>query len=363
MVVHLLFYFYIGVCLVYLLFDFYFGSLNTSHPSLSKPTTKVEGVSVIIAAKNEYPNLKQHLEKILQQHFSLFEVIVINDHSTDESADWLKKTAEKHTHFSYFNLNDSLPNKKRALAFGIQQAAYENLVFTDADCMPISKNWLAYYTEKFEQNNLILGYSAYQKKPTWLNKIIRYETLQTAFQYFSAAQTNQAYMGVGRNLGYKKSLFQQVNGFKNHQHIKSGDDDLLIQAARKKASIACLLHPESFTYSLPQQTWRDYVRQKRRHITTAQHYSLIHQLLLGSLFVFRFLFWLLTLLLLFTPFSLYILLILLNIWAIKILAHQRLYKHFNEKDLLIWSPLLEFQLTCFQLYIALFNIIQKPKNW
>ena len=142
-------------------------------------------------------------------------------------------------------------NKKYALTLGIKAAKKEYLLFTDADCYPTSKDWITAMSSQFtKQKTIVLGYGGYEKiANSFLNKIIRYETLLTATQYFSWAKMGKPYMGVGRNLAYKKEEFFNVNGFIDHIQIRSGDDDLFINQAADSDNTTIAYSPESFTYS------------------------------------------------------------------------------------------------------------------
>ena len=152
-----------------------------------------------------------------------------------------------------------------------------------------SENWISEMTSHFSfKKTIVLGYGAYDKiKGSFLNKIIRYETVLTAIQYFSWAKIGKPYMGVGRNLAYKKSEFFGVNGFINHIRVRSGDDDLFInEAANSKSNTAICYNLEGFTYSEPKTTYKDWFNQKRRHVSTAKHYKGFDKFQLALLFYF-----------------------------------------------------------------------------
>jgi hypothetical protein len=126
-----------------------------------------------------------------------------------------------------------------------------------------------------------LGYGAYEKAPGFLNKVIRFETFHTALQYFSYALAGVPYMGVGRNLAYRKALFFRNKGFSSINHIPSGDDDLFINKVANKRNTTVVLDPESFTFSQPKRTWKEWKRQKNRHYSTGKYYKASHKALLG----------------------------------------------------------------------------------
>src|SRR5690606_36160253 len=176
-------------------------------------------------------------------------------------------------------------------------------IFTDADCYPASDEWLGIMVSKFsDKKQLVLGYGAYEKQPGFLNKIIRFETLMTAVQYFSYAKSGNPYMGVGRNLAYTSTLYYENNGFMSHIKVPSGDDDLFVNEAATSENVEICVEPEAFTYSLPKKKKRKWLLQKKRHYSTAKLYKPKHRLLLGAYFIFNFLFWLLFPITLFTDF-------------------------------------------------------------
>lgn len=250
-------------------------------------------ISIIICAKNECENLKKNLPLILNQNYRSLEVIVVNDSSTDDSGKVLLDFKQKNDYLRIINFNNtnkSHVGKKFALAEGIKAARYETLLLTDADCYPTSKDWV-YKMQKSVRDNIEigLGYGPYEKASGFLNIFVRYETVYTAIQYFTFALIGQTYMGVGRNLLYKRSLFFQTKGFTKHEHVASGDDDLFINEVARGNNVRITLDEATFMYSAPKKTWKSFYRQKARHMTTGGMYQRKHQLLLGLLSASHFL--------------------------------------------------------------------------
>jgi len=241
-------------------------------------------VSIIISAKNEANNLQKHLTKILNQQYPNFEVLVVDDYSTDETLAVLKTFQKEHPHLKIINSThfEDAPGKKLALTKAIEIAQHEILLFTDADCSPGSPFWIqemaAHFTKRID---IVLGYGPYIKTRGWLNRFIRFETSLTAFNYFSFALRGQPYMGVGRNLAYRKALFNNTNGYSKHQHIASGDDDLFISQVATPTNVALCIHPDSWCFSEAKKSWPSYINQKIRHVSTASSYKKNIQLLLG----------------------------------------------------------------------------------
>jgi poly-beta-1,6-N-acetyl-D-glucosamine synthase len=249
-------------------------------------------VSVIICARNEAVNLQRYLPKILTQDYPDFEVIVVNDASTDGTEGVLKNFQETYSHLRIINVLDkTIAGKKGALAKGIEAAKNDWLLLTDADCYPLSKNWIsgmmsALISEKIQ---IVFGYAPYERcDNSFLNKWVRFETLWTATQYLSFALVGQPYMGVGRNLLYDKKLYVQANGFAAHSDIPSGDDDLFVNQVVTQNNFSLFLHEETYMYSMPKTTWKGYFTQKTRHFSVGTRYLLKHKVLLGMVSMSHF---------------------------------------------------------------------------
>ncbi len=246
-----------------------------------------KSVSVIICARNEYENLKKYLPRILSQNYRSFEVIVVNHNSADKTSNLLLQLKEEYPYLRIVNYNNSFTNlhgKKGPLTKGIEAAKNDILLLTDADCKPLTKNWVQLIQQQILlEKRLVLGYSPYRKEKGLLNMLIRYETIYTAIQYFSFALMGIPYMGVGRNLCYSKQLFNKADGFNNHGNISSGDDDLFVSAIANASNTTICLNPDTFVESEPQQTWKGFWQQKQRHYSTASHYQWYHKLGLGIL--------------------------------------------------------------------------------
>lgn len=243
-------------------------------------------VSIVICARNEAANLQKNLESILLQDYPIFEVIVVNDDSADETAEVLTVFSEKYTHLDVVTIrNKQARGKKAALTTGIQNTKYSWLLLTDADCVPNSRYWIRemYGQANATKSDIVLGYGPYHKKETWLNRWVQFETIYVAIQYFSFALWKEPYMGVGRNLMYRKALFMQNQGFEKHLHLTSGDDDLFVNATANGNNTTICLHPNSFMYSASPNSWLSLYRQKTRHYSSSNHYKMKHKILLGLL--------------------------------------------------------------------------------
>lgn len=326
-------------------------------------------VSVIICAKNEAENLKAFLPSVVHQDYENFEIVLINDGSHDETLGIMEAFSKEHQNIKIVNVvpvETFWGNKKYPLTLGIKAAKHNILLFTDADCKPVSKYWIKEMVSNFNSDtSIVLGYGGYSKvKNSLLNKLIRFETVHTAMSYLSFAKIGMPYMGVGRNLAYTKTQFFKVNGFMKHMRIRSGDDDLFVNEAATPSNTRICISKDSFTISSPKTSFRDWFKQKRRHISTAKHYKLNHKIMLALFYISNFLFWSLSILLLaFWHLPIYVLVLITVRFIVFLFAHGFSAKKLNEKDLIVLSPFLEIFLIIFQLAIFINNIISKPNHW
>ncbi|MGZ3866639.1 MAG: glycosyltransferase, partial [Bacteroidia bacterium] len=200
-------------CYVYL---FVYGKL--SFYKGEPVATEFPPVSVVICAKNEADNLLEYLPKILQQEYpGDYEVVVVNDCSWDNTEDVLREYSKIFPNLKTIVIKEDdyyKHGKKFALMVGIKGTKYEHILFTDGDCCPESNHWIKEmmlgYTAGKE---IVIGYGPYKKDAGFLNKMIRFDAFTIGIQYLSLGIANKAYMGVGRNLSYKKDLFFKNKGF------------------------------------------------------------------------------------------------------------------------------------------------------
>lgn len=327
-----------------------------------------EPVSVIICAWNEEENLKKNLQSILEQDHPNFEVIVVNDHSVDETDLLLQAWQKKYPHLRVIELtrdNVNMRGKKFAISMGIKGAKHERLVFTDADCRPKSKYWLSKMTSELtDGKELVLGFGGFEKLPGLLNKFYRYESVHIAMQYMSYALAGMPYMGVGRNLAYKKDLFFQTKGFIKHRHVASGDDDLLVNEVAHGKNTTIRVSKDSHTVSEPCLNWAAWWLQKRRHLSTGSFYRLSSKLFLGFFTLTHLLFYLsfFTVLSIKTMYWLALCGILIK-WTVHLSIIRVVLRVLDEHDLLLFSLLGDLFTPFFNTAVAISNRIKSPVRW
>jgi poly-beta-1,6-N-acetyl-D-glucosamine synthase len=322
---------------------YYLAPAIFKHPDFVQ---KKNAVSVIICARNEEENLRKFLPAVLEQDYPDFEVIVVNDCSEDESYDVLGGYIKKYPNLKVSNIfkdQKFTHNKKFAQFIGIKAAKNEILVFTDADCKPESNKWLGIMASRFDAKiDFVLGYGGFSGKNGLLDKYIRYDTMSIAVQYLGMALRGIPYMGVGRNLAYRRSMFFEKKGFGNHTHLASGDDDLFVNSNASGTNIAVEFRREAVTRSVEVSGINEFCKQKKRHMTTAGRYKLRDKVLLMAEPVSRVLFYISLIILLS---NLYMWQVVLSVFAARLIIQFTVFilnqKKFDEQGLLRWLPIFD----------------------
>jgi poly-beta-1,6-N-acetyl-D-glucosamine synthase len=326
------------------------------------------GISVVICARNEHDYLKENLPFILEQDYPDFEVVVVNWASDDDSAFLLSRMNDQFPNLKIVEIRENLnffSGKKFPLSIGIKSAKNDMIVVTNADCRPVSRNWLSLMRSGFSgSSEVLLGYGSYEKKRGFLNKLIRFDTVHIAFRYLSFALAGIPYMGVGRNMAYLKSLFYKNKGFISHYRITSGDDDLFINKVAERNNTRIVLHPDSITVSEPPQLFRHWMIQKKLQLSTLPFYRSGHRLLLGLYSVSIVLFYLLFVLLLVRD---NITVFILGLFIARLTAQMILFYKFmsklNEKDLIWFVPFFEITMLFVHSMALISYLFSKRNKW
>lgn len=306
----------------------------------SQSSTEEKGVSIIVAAKNEAHVIENCLNQLFKQSYPTFEVIVINDYSEDDTLSILNLLT--YSNLTVLNNNVS-SGKKSAITQGIKSAKHELLLFTDADCLPNSERWILEMVKNFsKEKEIVLGFGGFNKRGGILNKLIRFEGFIVALQYFGFALAGNSYMGVGRNLAYKKSIFNAVNGFAEHNAVLSGDDDLFVNQVGNATNVAIVLDEVAHTLTKGERTWKRFIHQKRRQLVAGAHYKKSDKVRLALYGATSFLYYcLFVTLLVVTPINL----VIIGIFVLKQFLEYYLFKRIAERlkvdDLLPYLSILE----------------------
>lgn len=362
---------FISFCLIVAIQVFYylyFFIRLAFYKKKNRPISQTHPVSVIVCARDEAANLVKNLPgALVQQYKTTHEVIVVNDNSFDESKYILEEFKKSFKQLLPVELKQEarfIPGKKFPLSIGIKTAKYEIVLLTDADCVPASEFWIEKMQEGFVDNiEIVLGYGALHKKKGFFNKMVRWETFHTALQYLSYAQAGKAYMGVGRNLSYKKSVFFRHKGFSAHNHVPGGDDDLFINKASTKNNTAIVIEKEAFTLSEPPTSWRQWIKQKSRHYTTSKYYKGSHKFLLGLYALSLFLFYPSFIASLFLFNWKWVIIIFSFRFILQALVIFKSSQKLNEKDLFPWFWFFDLCMFFYYLFFAKSLFKRPAKTW
>lgn len=281
----------VSIQLIYILFVFSrtaFENGNVPAEGRVAASADQQGVTIIVCARNELENLTELLPLLNDQHYPAFDILVMDDRSTDGTTAFLEQASKELSQVRFIRIDkeyEHITPKKYALTIALKQAIHPIVLLTDADCRPASADWLAGMVAPLvsADKKIVLGFSPYFQRPGLLNLLIRAETLFTAVQYFSLALAGRPYMGVGRNLAYRTQLFFENRGFYTHKNVVGGDDDLFVNEVATGRNTAICLNPDTFTWSNPKETWADWRRQKERHLNVGNYYKPGHKAQLGLL--------------------------------------------------------------------------------
>jgi len=356
-----LFYLFCLVTLVQLFFYSFFYSRVAFFKTRQRQQSQEHPVSVIICARDEDENIARHLPGVLvQKYASTHEVIVVNDNSVDDSKYILEELKKAFKLLQVVDLKQEaklISGKKYPLSVGIKEAKHEIVLLTDADCVPASEFWIQKMQDAYVNGTeIVIGYGAYNKRPGLLNKLIRFETFHSALQYLSFALAGKPYMGVGRNLSYKKDLFLRNKGFSSINHIPGGDDDLFINKVATKHNTAVVIDKEAITLSQPKRSFGQWLRQKTRHYSTARYYKKGNKFLLALYSFSQFFFYpLLIVSALFYSWE-YSLILFGVRFLLQAFVFFKAMKRLNEADLWPWFLFLD-------IWMFFYYIIFAPALW
>jgi len=361
--------FYLGIVFIFLVlvqlfYYLYFYARVAFYRAGSRKENHVP-VSVVICARDEEHNLRNNLPAVLEQQYPEFEVVVVNDCSEDNSDMVLKEFEQRYNHLRVTTIKKDekfTHGKKLALTIGIKAARYEWLLLTDADCKPDSGSWISTMAQHFKNPyEVVLGYGGFHAETSLLNNYIRYDTLMIAMQYFGFAMAGIPYMGVGRNLAYRRSLFFEQKGFASHRKLASGDDDLFVNQVAKKNNTRYELAHSAHNRAQTKQTLSGWMKQKKRHLTTGMHYKSSTKWLLALEYFSRLGFYALFILLWIIPGYTYLVLggLVLRGLIFGILI-RRVMTQFNEKYLFLPSFIYDPISTILNVLLVTSNYFSSP---
>lgn len=316
-------------------------------------------VSVVVCYHNESKHVYDSVSRLNKQSKKKLELVLVDDLSTDNTLELLKDHRTDHTKIVENNRKHS--GKKLALSRGIAEAKNQWLLMTDADCQ-VPSEWAETMTRYTAKSRIVLGYAPLHKSGTWVGKFARYETYYTALQYLSFALAGHPYMGVGRNLMYHRSIFDMAGGFSSHTDLASGDDDLLINFAANTDNTTICLDPNSFVYSPGKENLTSFIRQKTRHISSSHRYQWRDKVLLGLSSLSQMGLYITAIVLLFSQYYAWLLLLLLY-WLFMMLLQYPICKKLQSKDLWLALPIYDIAMALYYIIMIPFTFTKKQNSW
>ena len=236
-------------------------------------------VSVVIAARNEEQHIADVVEAILKQDYpaSLFELIVVDDHSTDRTSDIVSSYADRGVKLIRLNMREALNSyKKKAISEAIAQANGELIVATDADCL-MGTHWLKCIVTLYEQS----GYKLISSPVVYHKEKSCFERLQT-LEFLYLIGLGAATIGLrkpstcnGANLAYRRDVFYELGGFKGIDDLASGDDELFLHkvARRYPEAIGFCKAQDAIVYTTAKRNLSDFITQRRRWASKSTKYK------------------------------------------------------------------------------------------
>ena len=325
-------------------------------------------VSIVVCAHDELHNLNELIPILLSQNYPTFEVIIVNDRSNDDTFDWLLNEAKKDHRLRMVHVNrlpEHVTGKKYALTLGIRAATFDWILLTDADCRPVSANWIQEVSSHFKSSTqFVLGFSPYFKKPGFLNLFIRFEAILTAIQYVSLALLKAPYMGVGRNLSYRKSFFMEKKGFTNLLHVEGGDDDLYVNRHAVGSNTEVCLSADAVVRSVPKLTWKEFFHQKVRHLSVGKRYTFKFRAILGCFILSWLMTWFTGIPLLFQPEHLLWVGVLFAMrWIMLVIVFYDAARRLGDKFEVWTVPVLDFVFSIYYISTGLSALLTKKVRW
>ncbi len=320
-------------------------------------------ISIIVAARNESKNIASLINSLKKLNYpnNDFEVILVDDHSSDGTFEKAKQSLIGTNNFAiYQNENDSSQAKKGALAFGVSKAKFPYLMITDADCKP-EAGWLKSFSEKFLQGfDFVSGVAPFNTNKSLINNLAVFENLRASLLTFSLANLGYPYSAASRSFGFSKKAFEEVQGYKNTIETLSGDDDLLLrEAVKNNLRVGLVTDKNAFVFSTVKETLKEYLAQKSRHTKTSFHYLLKQKIILGVWHLLNLLFFILPVLIFINTAFIVPFLIKIICDEILILSYQKKFSYnFNAVNIFLMQIIYETFII-----LNFFNALFRRDKW
>ena len=316
-------------------------------------------VSIVIAARNEENRILPCLQSLetLAYPQDKYEIIFVDDCSTDGTADHIQEYCQKHSHWNLIRLNEKsteLQGKKNALLNGIARAKNDLIFTTDADCV-VSPGWLKKMTAYFQPGvSMVLGYSPLipAKKPYF--RLLQFDNLFSAIVSSAPTKLGYPFSSVGRNLTYRRDAYHDVGGFLSLKKFRSGDDTHLTSRFRyeKNGKIDFCADPDTFVLTRIPDSVSELFQQQVRKNSKTLHLSITSILLMCSVFFYYLCLFMLPVL---QPgwYLTWLILVLLK-FILEFISLYTAARIFRQSNLIKFIPLMQI---IYPVYIIFFSLI------
>lgn len=317
------------------------------------PSRTPTPVSVVVAARNEETTLPHLIEALEQQDFADFEVLLIDDHSTDATRSLALAWAQRDGRVRVLS-NAHTPGKKGAIRTGIEAAHHAWVLCTDADAVP-HPSWVRRMAEAGAPDCIVLGFP----RATTGGGFARFELLHTQLLAIGSCGLGKPFMAYGIAFGFPKALFHQAGGYAGWEELPGGDDDLLLHrmAELPGVEVHTALHPDAQVPTALPITLRHWLRQKRRHYADGMAYPARIMAPLSLYYISAFVLWLGATT---GPVGVLLLGIRLVALAMRIREAGRVL---GEPNLWLATPPLDGLLTLMNAFFGPISALFPPKKW
>ena len=247
-------------------------------------------VSVVIAIRNEQDNIKRLIKNLKSQDYDrdLYDVIIIDDHSEDNSWDLLYNEKLDWPKLKLLSMNDDEYGKKSAILKGVKFSDSEIIITTDADCF-FSSNWITLMSSSFSDKkiNFVSGPVSFKESSTIFSKIQDLEFLSLVASGAGAIGINRPIFCNGANMAYRKKVFMQVNDYSKN-NISSGDDVFLLHMVKKfyPGSIVFLRKYKAIVFTKPLLRFKQFLNQRIRWASKSTNYKDFDAIVVSLLVLF-----------------------------------------------------------------------------
>ncbi|WP_428742715.1 glycosyltransferase [Tenacibaculum sp.] len=366
MIFTILFYTFVVVTAIQIVYYLSFSFFVVQKQEIKPPNTNIP-VSVIVYVKNNAGILTEYIQNVIKQKHPNFEIVLVNNASTDTTLEVIKNLQQEYSHIKVVNVENTeafWANKKYALTLGVKAATHEHLLFTEVSSKALSKNWINEITSYFSQEKtIVIGYQKLKRrKKSFSNLLIRFDHLLNAIQAFSYAKFGAPYKATNHNLAYTKEEFFKVNGYINHLTLFMGEGDLFLKDAATDQNTIVATTPNSFVCSTKHLSFKEWFSQQKKDSILFSLYKPKHKFLLNFFKLTKFLVYILAVFMTFLNWKI-VLPLILSYYLMQYIVMGKLATKLHERNTVLLLPLLEICLVLLQIIIFISNQISKPKHW